>query len=325
MSRRLKISLSVFLAGTMILAPLSASAHVSIRPGLVIGTGGVVNAADSVSAGKSGYVYFRPGHGCSGSPSEFDPSTGLALSNKKFATHAFSVTVPIQALGTGAAATVAATTPAAPKAQYIPGWTSSSKYNSNNKSWTITWTATSADFDIPDASANEDPESSASGGNVFAEFGVSVKWNSDVNGQTIAMPAKQVCVIPKSAASPTAVTRGGTATARTFTLAAKSGNKNVAVDVKVNGVAVASLQNVTLGRNGSKTFTLTGADATAANATDALVTIHRHSDGKVLGYYGGKKSARTTVINWDGTNPATTAYVDGVWTESSAAPSIIVQ
>ena len=325
MSRRLTVSLSTLAAGAMILAPLSASAHVSIRPGLVIGTGGVVNASDSVTHGKSGYLYFRPGHGCAGSPTEFDPATGLALSNKKFDTHALSVTVPIQALGTGAAATVAATTPAAPKAQYVPGWKSTAKYNSVDKSWTITWTATSAAFDIPDASVNEDPESSASGGNIFAEFGVSVKWNSDVTGQVINMPAKQLCNIPKAAASPTAVTRGGSAAKRTFTIAAKTANKNVAADVKINGVAVAALQNVSLGRTGGKTFTLTGADATAANATAALITIHRHSDGKVLGYYGGKTAARTLVINWDGTAPATTAYVNGVWTESSAAPSITVQ
>jgi uncharacterized protein YcnI len=342
MSRIAKAVIAGSAAAALALAPLAAQAHVSIRPGLVINTDGTVTAATSVTHGKSGYLYFRPGHGCAGSAQEGNPATGLLLSNSKFPTHAFSVTVPSQALGTGANATVLATKPAAPKAQYIPGWKSTAIYNSTDKSWTITWTAIASAYDIPDASGNEDTSDTDSAGNVFAEFGVSVKWNSDSNtGSAINFPAKQVCSVPKSAASATKVTRTGAAAARSFTIAANKKNKNVAVDLsivsktgdnigtapadKAETTSPAAFQNVKLSATGAKKFTLSAADSAKANVAGALIVIKRHSDGKVLGYYGGTTKARTLVINWNGTNPATTGYVDGVWTEASAAPSVTVQ
>ena len=321
------------------LTALPASAHVSIRPGLVIGTGGVVNAADSVTHGKSGYVYMRPGHGCSGSTAEFDPTTGLALSNSKFATHAFSVTIPSEGLGTGTNATVVASTPAAPKAQYIPGWKSTSKYSAANKAWTITWTASSADFDLPDTSANEESESLLSGGNVFAEFGVSVKWNSDANtttaysatAGTVLLKAAQVCSIPAFSKSPLAVSLKTAGATTSLAIAAKKTNKALHVDIKVDGVAL--LTDQVLGADGSKKFVLTSEQATTAtgiNATSGfakLITIHNHATGKVIGYLGGNSNSRTTKISWEqgAGATATNGYVNGVWTETSASPSLIVQ
>jgi hypothetical protein len=341
MSRIAKAVIAGSAAAALALAPLAAQAHVSIRPGLVINTDGTVTAATSVTHGKSGYLYFRPGHGCAGSAQEGNPATGLLFSDSKFATHAFTVTVPSDALGTGTNATTIATVPAAPKAQYIPGWKSTSRYNADSKSWTITWSAISAAYDIPDASDNEDASSTTSGGNVFAEFGVSVKWNSDSTGKAIKFPTQQFCSVPKSAASATKVTRTGSASARSFTIAANKKNKNVAVDLsivsktadnvgtapadKAETTSPAAFQNVKLSATGAKKFTLSAADSAKANVAGALIVIKRHSDGKVLGYYGGTTKARTLVINWNGTNPATTGYVNGVWTEASAAPSVTVQ
>jgi hypothetical protein len=327
----LATALTITLAGT-------ANAHVSIRPGLVIGTGGAVNAADSVTHGKSGYLYMRPGHGCAGSTAEFDPSTGLALSNTKFATHAFSVTVPSEGLGTGTSASVIATSPAAPKAQYIPGWKSTSKYDAANKAWTITWTATSADFDLPDTSANEDSESLVSGGSVFAEFGVSIKWNSDANttvaysatAGTVPLKAGQVCSIPAAKPSALKITKTGLGAATKLNIPASKANKNLHVDIKVDGVAL--LTDITLGKDGSKKIALTAEQATQAlgnNATSGfakLITVHNHSTGKVIGYLGGNSAARTTKISWSQVSgSATTAYVNGVWTETSSSPTILVQ
>lgn len=321
------------------ISAVPANAHVSIRPGLVIGTGGAINPADSVTHGKSGYLYFRPGHGCTGSSAEFNPTTGLALSNSKFDTHAFSVTVPSQALGTGANATVIATAPAAPKAQYIPGWKSTSKYDSTNKAWTITWTATNADFDIPDSSDNEDADSAYAGGNIFAEFGVSVKWNSDANTTTaysstaglVLLKAAQLCNIPAFAESKLAVTKKTVGNATILAIPALKANKNLHVDIKVDGVTL--LADQTLGADGSKKFTLTSDQATIANGNNAtsgfakLITIHNHNTGVVIGYLGGNSAARTTRISWEQAAgaTATTNYVNGVWTETSASPSVIVQ
>lgn len=338
---KLKAVTAAWIAATSLVAltAVPASAHVSIRPGLVIGTGGTVNAADSVTHGKSGYLYFRPGHGCAGSSSEFSPVTGLALSNSKFGTHAFSVTVPSEALGTGTNATVIATTPAAPKAQYIPGWKSTSKYNSGNKSWTITWTATSADFDLPDASTNEDADSLLSGGNVFAEFGVSVKWNSDANtttaysatAGTVLLKAAQLCSIPEFEKSKLAITKKTLGAVTTIAIPALKANKNLHVDIKVDGATL--LADQVLGADGSRKFTLTSDQATTANGNNAtsgfakLITIHNHATGAVIGYLGGNSAARTTKISWEQAAgaTATTTYVNGVWTETSASPSVIVQ
>jgi hypothetical protein len=339
MSRITKTLIAGSAAAALVLAPLAAQAHVSIRPGLVINTDGTVTAATSVTHGKSGYLYFRPGHGCAGSAQEGNPATGLLFSDSKFATHAFTVTVPSEALGTGTNAATIATVPAAPKGQYIPGWTSTSHYNPDSKSWTITWVANSAAYDIPDSSDNEDESSTTSGGNVFAEFGVSVKWNSDSTGKTVNFLAQQFCSVPKSAASATKVTRTGSADARAFHIAANKKNANVAVDLSIVsktgdsvGTAPADkaettsvFKNTKLSATGAKKFTLSAAASAKANVAGALIVIKRHSDGKVLGYYGGSTKARTLVINWDGTSTQTNLYVNGVWTEKNAAPSVKVQ
>lgn len=200
--------LSIAAALALLAATASpASAHVSIRPG-VDATGSTVSA---ITAGQSGVLNFRVGHGCIAEEENLvDPNTGKTLAGTKWGTHAFSVDIPVAAQGTGSTV---------PKTQYVPGWKTSIAKNAATGVYTITWTATSPDFDIPDGPESVDPAVAA---NSYADFGVQIKWAADQSGKTVFFKAVQTCnvVVP------------GKTTVKT-------------VKVKVNGKTVTKKQTVT--------------------------------------------------------------------------------
>ena len=162
---------------------LPASAHVSIRPG-VDAAGSTTSA---LTAGQSGVLNFRIGHGCTAEETSLvNPNTGDSLTGTRWGTHAFSVDIPVVAQGTGSTV---------PKAQYVPGWKSAIAKDAATGVYTITWTASSADFDIPDGPSSNDPAVAA---NNYFDFGVQIKWAANSTGNTVYFKAVQTCnvVIP---------------------------------------------------------------------------------------------------------------------------------
>ena len=180
MKTSLKISSVVAAAALALAATTPASAHIGIRPG-VDAAGSTTSA---LTAGKSGVLNFRIGHGCTAEETNLiDPTTGKSLEGTKWGTHAFSVTVPVVAQG-AAGTTV-------PKAQYVPGFkTSLAKDASGN--YIVTWTAISRDFDIPDGPEVTDSSIAA---NQYADFGINITWKADQAGNTVFFPAKQTCIV----------------------------------------------------------------------------------------------------------------------------------
>jgi uncharacterized protein YcnI len=180
MKTSLKISSVVAAAALALAATTPASAHIGIRPG-VDAAGSTTSA---LTAGKSGVLNFRIGHGCTAEETNLiDPTTGKSLEGTKWGTHAFSVTVPVVAQG--------ATGTTVPKAQFVPGFkTSLAKDASGN--YIVTWTAISRDFDIPDGPAVTDSSIAA---NQYADFGINITWKADQAGNTVFFPAKQTCIV----------------------------------------------------------------------------------------------------------------------------------
>jgi uncharacterized protein YcnI len=180
MKTSLKISSVVAVAALALAATTPASAHIGIRPG-VDAAGSTTSA---LTAGKSGVLNFRIGHGCTAEETNLiNPVTGKSLEGTKWGTHAFSVTVPVVAQG--------ATGTTVPKAQYVPGFkTSLSKDADGN--YIVTWTAISRDFDIPDGPAVTD---SAIAANQYADFGINITWKADQGGKTVFFPSKQTCIV----------------------------------------------------------------------------------------------------------------------------------
>jgi len=176
-----KIALAGASAAALTLASAySASAHISIRP-VVDASGSSVSA---LTAGQAGTLNFRVGHGCTEAETTIvDPNTGKSLEGTKWGTHVFSVTIPVLAQGTGTTV---------PKAQYVPGWKTSLTKDSATGAYTVTWTAISSDFDISDGPEVSDPAIAA---NLYADFGVAIKWSAAAGGQTVFFPSKQTCVV----------------------------------------------------------------------------------------------------------------------------------
>lgn len=180
MSANLKFIASSSVAALVALAIAApASAHISIRPG--VETGG--SSTQALTAGQAGTLNFRVGHGCTEDEANIvDPNTGKSLQGTKWATDAFSVTVPVLAQGTGNTV---------PKAQYVPGWKTSLAKNSDG-SYTVTWSATSRAFDLPDGPAVSDSSVAA---NQYADFGIAIKWAATAAGQTVFFPSQQTCIV----------------------------------------------------------------------------------------------------------------------------------
>jgi uncharacterized protein YcnI len=181
----LKTSLKISSAFAVALISASASltpasAHIGIRPG-VDAAGSTTTA---LTAGKSGVLIFRVGHGCTAEETNLiDPTTGKSLEGTTWGTHFFSVTVPVVAQGE--------TGTSLPKPQYVPGFKTSLAKDASG-SLTVTWTAISRDFDIPDGPTVTDPTIAAK---EYADFGINITWKSDQAGKTVFFPAKQTCIV----------------------------------------------------------------------------------------------------------------------------------
>ena len=179
-------ALSLIVSGSA--AP--ASAHVNVIPG------GSANAnlTDALTIGKNNTIFFRVGHGCS-AETDIKDSKGKVIFKAPVAgatdsgradTNAFSVTVPVTALGD------AGTT--LPRPQYIPGWKTKLRVN-EDKTATITWTAISRDFDLPYG-----PVDGVNAVSAFGDFGVRVTFAKGTSGQVIKFSAVQTCLVDVPAA-----------------------------------------------------------------------------------------------------------------------------
>ncbi len=153
-----------------------ASAHVSIIPG-VTATG---SSTTAITAGQSGYLYFRVGHGCTLEKEITNPATGKSLVGTSYATSAFSVEIPAVAQGTGTTI---------PKPAWVPGWKSSVTKDAATGNYVVKWTATSKDFYLPDAPAGN------AGGNQYFDFGIGIKWATDAAGKTVYFKSVQTCPV----------------------------------------------------------------------------------------------------------------------------------
>jgi uncharacterized protein YcnI len=153
-----------------------ASAHVSIIPG--VSTTG--SSTQALTAGQSGTLFFRIGHGCTFAYNLNNPATNTSFQGSKWGTSSFSVDIPLLAQGTGTTL---------PKPQWVPGWTSKVAKDTTTGVYTVTWTAKSKDYWIADG-----PEGDT-GATQFADFGVSIKWAAGAAGQTVFFKAVQTCPV----------------------------------------------------------------------------------------------------------------------------------
>jgi len=164
------------LAVAALTAAAPAQAHVSIIPG-VTATG---NTTDALRAGKSGYLNFRIGHGCALELPTTNPVTHTSLVGTKYGTSVFSVDVPVVAQGTGTTI---------PKAAWVPGFKTSVVKDATSSVYTVSWTAISKDFIIPDG-----PDGTT-GANSYFDFGVRIQWAPDAAGKTVFFKAVQTCQV----------------------------------------------------------------------------------------------------------------------------------
>ncbi|MEN9606877.1 MAG: hypothetical protein RL605_705 [Actinomycetota bacterium] len=153
----------------------AAQAHVSIIPGVTAAG----SSTEAITAGKSGVLNFRIGHGCTLALETTNPVTATSMVGTNWATKQFDVIVPVVA--TNAGATI-------PKPAFVPGWTNSVVKNSDG-TFTVSWIASAPAFYIPDAPAGN------AGGKTFFDFGISIKWNADQSGKTVFFPSKQTCEV----------------------------------------------------------------------------------------------------------------------------------
>ena len=186
-----KLSLKIAAATaalTLSAITLPAQAHVSVVPG-VSATG---NTTDALTVGKNNTLNFRVGHGCSLEKDVLHPKTGKLIADVatgKFATFAFTVTVPKEAMG-DAGATF-------PRPSYVPGWKTTSKKNADG-TVTVKWRAISDDFALPNG-----PEGDT-GASMYFDFGLRVAFATSTKGQKITFPAQQTCLVdlPKAKGFP---------------------------------------------------------------------------------------------------------------------------
>ena len=326
---------SSFLVSTAV----PALAHVSIYNEL---TGTMTSiTGDSLKQNASGTLYFRPGHGCTDETATTNPLTGLSMAGTGWGTHAFSVKVPAVAAGKS---TVGAGTAYPPKPLYLPGWKSKVVAN-NDGSYTVTWTAINGDFDLPfyaadDASDHSD--GSLGGSTMWANFGIKMKWGSDVSTfsdplDTAAVAGRvyfestQVCPVDMNVASPSPgdLTLTQSAAGKyTLALAADAANASKRVNVEANGVLLSKrFTNMKLSGKGAFSLGLTTAEASKAKAAGAYLTVSQTSDAAVLAWTGGTK--RNLYINWSQHLAAYTATYSQTGsvandTEVNVSPSVLV-
>ncbi|MFM6966066.1 MAG: hypothetical protein ACKOWI_01620 [Rhodoluna sp.] len=142
-------------------------------------------ATAALTAGKSGVLNFRIGHGCTAAETNLiDPTTGKSLEGTKWGSHVFSVSVPVEAQG--------ATGTTVPKAQYVPGWKTAIAKDATTGAYVVTWTAISREFDVPDGPETSDAAIAA---NQYADFGINITWRADQGGKTVFFPSKQTCIV----------------------------------------------------------------------------------------------------------------------------------
>ena len=173
-----------------------ASAHVSVIPGV----SAAGNTTDAVTAGKNNTLSFRVGHGCSLETDVLHPTTKkviAAVDTFKGATSIFSVTVPALALGD------AGTTAARPA--YVPGWKTTIKLNAD-KTQTVTWTAISRDFALPNGPTGDVATSQ------YFDFGLRVAFAKAAAGTTVVFPARQTCFVDVAGVKATKKTKAVKAT-----------------------------------------------------------------------------------------------------------------
>ena len=171
------VGVSALVLASASIAP--ASAHVNVIPG-VSATG---NTTDAVTVGKNNTLSFRIGHGCSLEADVLNPNTkkvAASVDTFKGATEVFSVTVPATALGD------AGTT--APRPAYVPGWKTSIKLN-EDKTQTVTWTAVSPAFAIPNGPDGDVVTTS------YFDFGLRVAFAKAAAGTTVNFGARQTCFV----------------------------------------------------------------------------------------------------------------------------------
>ena len=304
MPKKLVISTIAIATAMTLGVSTSASAHVSVLPGVT--ASGSSTAA--LTAGQSGTLYFRVGHGCTDETGIKNPTTGVSMAGTSWPTSVFSVHIPVEATGTGSTV---------PKPQYIPGWKNSVKKNAGDGSYDVTWSAVSADFYLPDA-----PEGDG-GGKIFMDFGIALKWKAGITGSDIYFPSTQTCVVDMtnkpSFKSPAALSIKKAGAKSTLILAGAKKNAFKFVDIKVNGELLKS--QVALDKNGALNLALSTAEATRVNTKGALVTVSAGSS--ILGYFGGAVASRNIFVKWDVTDGSgKDPVLDD--TEHNSAPKVTV-
>lgn len=167
---------AVIAAASLLISTAPASAHVSIIPG-VTATG---SSTAAITAGQSGYLNFRIGHGCTLEKDLTNPVTGLSMAGSTWGTSKFSVEVPAVAQGTGTTI---------PKPAWVPGWKTSVVKDATTGNFVVTWASTNSAFNIPNG-----PEGGA-GGNMYFDFGVAIKWAADSAGKTVFFKSVQTCPV----------------------------------------------------------------------------------------------------------------------------------
>jgi uncharacterized protein YcnI len=191
--KSLAIASSIVLIGSF---ATPATAHVSVVPGV----SAAGNTTDALTVGKNNTLGFRVGHGCGLEADIKHPVTKKTIATagvSTFGTHAFSVTVPVEALG------AAGTT--APRPAFIPGFRTSIVKNANG-TMTVTWKAISRDFDVPNGPTGDVATTS------YFDFGLRVNFAPSASGKKVTFPAKQRCLVDVPAVKRTATTKARAAT-----------------------------------------------------------------------------------------------------------------
>jgi uncharacterized protein YcnI len=170
------VLLSSALLSTLV-AP--AHSHVSVVPGV----SAAGNTTDALTVGRNNTINFRVGHGCSLEKDVIHPKTRKVVASAaidKFATQAFTVTIPKSAMGEAGATF--------PRPAFVPGWRTTAKKNEDG-SVTIKWRAISNDFALPNGPAGD------TGASMYFDFGVRVAFSSATRGQRVSFVAQQTCLV----------------------------------------------------------------------------------------------------------------------------------